>query len=1055
MSASRKQLNLDGKWFFAADPSDCGRKEQWFERFPDDTDEIYPPFLSGQLPGDGGIGWYQHSFAAGPSWSQSSTFLHFERASYFTEIWLNGHYLGSHEGAWLPFSVPTEEHLHPDSNTLVLRIVFPEQHAGDADLNPASLPYYGETGSTGGLLGAVSLLAYPSAHIDSIFVQPDLRRARLAVDVSCTGGTAKTEIVLRVKDTDYSVTGKPGALLLPMPDFQAWTPEKPHLYRLEVLLKDGRKTVDAEALSFGMREFTLKDNRFHLNQRPLFIKARACFAAPWLSLEKTARLQTFRQFIAESRDAGFNMITLTGHPVPEDFLCVADEEGMLLSVESSLRPMTASDRLEQRCEDAVTDMIRNGRNHASLVLWRLFNEERTRAAETGNAARALSDRLFTLARELDPSRLIFAGGAHADSSDAKLLRPYRSTPEPYDDLFFCPTDPVPENRTRYLQCCGAAGKLAIISGMTSFQTAEHSEEDDTLHADFDQRGLNRIFGSLAAFNDLTDESAKTFVAAQIQAMRANSKIAGYFHAFPESSGCTSEKPNALEIVAAAQAPLLPLISLEKSNLHPREATGVTIQMIGDPGQGGSADLSLQVIGPTGQVLWKKKRHTKLPRHGQLLWSGSIGGSGALGLHRFVASLMQGTRVLGRGEDSFFVFEQAAPSPVEVHLLDPEKIYLDRVAALAKTGNLLAPLHIIPPLSNTVRAYPDNDLMQILAQVEEGAVAIVFSPPEDWNDLFSILDAKISATPRPASCSWASAFHYVKLHPVFEKLPSRCLMREVYKNVASALNFEEQGEEDISGSLCRTADALTGESTARWGNNILVQRYGTGRIVMTCMPVLEHLGKDPVADRLFVNLLNHFERRSIPSASPVPPNQRAVEWLREEKKTQLRRWMILGGIDLSSDENRKKSLHSIEMERNFEAAVEGWYRPEKWRTWFTRADADHEVPLTDALDPGGFFFSHYERSASYAYTEITCERRLSSYLRVRFHSPIRIWVNQVPVFESEGPPDGENYCIESVNATLKHGKNTLLVKCSKERGKALFALDFVSDDHLPSALKWWK
>ena len=77
-----------------------------------------------------------------------------------------------------------------------------------------------------------------------------------------------------------------------------------------------------------------------------------------------------------------------------------------------------------------------------------------------------------------------------------------------------------------------------------------------------------------------------------------------------------------------------------------------------------------------------------------------------------------------------VVEPAPPRELTVHLLDPHGEWTGRFGGLAAEGNLLAPVHVIPPLANTIRAYPDNDLAQVLAQVRGGAVAVFFGPPDD-------------------------------------------------------------------------------------------------------------------------------------------------------------------------------------------------------------------------------------------------------------------------------------------------------------------------------------
>ena len=193
----------------------------------------------------------------------------------------------------------------------------------------------------------------------------------------------------------------------------------------------------------------------------------------------------------------------------------------------------------------------------------------------------------------------------------------------------------------------------------------------------------------------------------------------------------------LNVLLKRNIPCAPLIFLSKANLHQREQTEVTVLLANDDNVVGAADLSLQVVGPTNQVLWKKKRSIKIPRHSGDLWSGAISASGSSGTHRFVVRLMQGMTVLAQAAEEFHVYEPASAAEDPVHLLDPHGDWHDKIAPHAKPDNILAPTHIIPPLANTIRAYPDNDLMQILAQVRGGAIAIFFGPPDDWNELAEV------------------------------------------------------------------------------------------------------------------------------------------------------------------------------------------------------------------------------------------------------------------------------------------------------------------------------
>ena len=501
----------------------------------------------------------------------------------------------------------------------------------------------------------------------------------------------------------------------------------------------------------------------------------------------------------------------------------------------------------------------------------------------------------------------------------------------------------------------------------------------------------------------------------------------------------------------------PIIVAPRTNLVPREEIRVTVLLVNDERVEGQADLSLQVVGPTNQVLWKKKRMTRIPRAGKELWEGTIAASGSSGVHRFVVRLMQGMKCIAENSLELNVFDPAEPSGIEVDILDPQGVWAGRCFALAKPANIQASIHIVPPLANTIRAYPDNELAQILAQVKGGSVAILFGPPSDWNDMADRIDPGIRATSRDAVGAFLGIYHYVKLHPVFDGLPARCLMRQPYHNVVPAKTFVEPSDEDICGAFdtapIAAGNYMMGETTW-WGSDILVRRHGNGILVFTHLRVLENLGQDPVAGRLFVNLLKHFSRRSVPSEGIVPLDQKTVEWLRHERNENLRRWMVIGPFPNWGDKGND-TAYPPESEISFEAAYPGWYKAVGWKTWHSRMEDGHLVDLQEAFTPVFEYYPRFDNGTGYAYAEFTSEKRQWAVINLGVHNAMKVWLNDKLVHESTRQVPHDQSAAMSAECVIKQGRNTLLVKVSKIPGPFKFSLDFGPVGKEPVQIKWWK
>jgi hypothetical protein len=244
-------------------------------------------------------------------------------------------------------------------------------------------------------------------------------------------------------------------------------------------------------------------------------------------------------------------------------------------------------------------------------------------------------------------------------------------------------------------------------------------------------------------------------------------------------------------------------------------------------------------------------------------------------------------------------------------------------------------------------------------------------------------------------------------------------------------------------------------TPWWGTDILVRRHGSGRVVFTHLRVLENLGADPVADRLFVNLLTHFSRRSVQPEAPLPPNQKAVEWLRNERTQRVRRWMVVGEFPNWENGKGHDTAYPPEEGLDFKASYPGWYKIVSWKPWHSRADDQYKVDLQAAFSPIYQYYPRFDHGTGYAYAEFTCDRRQDVKVRLGVQNAMKVWLNGNLVFAGTTQVPHDQFQAESAAGYVKQGRNTLLVKCSKVPGPFRFSVDFDSTGRDPLQITWWK
>ena len=120
---------------------------------------------------------------------------------------------------------------------------------------------------------------------------------------------------------------------------------------------------------------------------------------------------------------------------------------------------------------------------------------------------------------------------------------------------------------------------------------------------------------------------------------------------------------------------------------------------------------------------------------------------------------------------------------------------------------------------------------------------------------------IEATIEQAKGLWIGISHVVTDHPIFAGLPSKCMMDQIYENIWSPQTLMELPGQKIVASVShgwyRTRHDqrnYLGPEPAWCGMDLGVVPHCQGRYVLSSLRVLEHLGSDPVADKILFNMI---------------------------------------------------------------------------------------------------------------------------------------------------------------------------------------------------------
>lgn len=833
-----------------------------------------------------------------------------------------------------------------------------------------------------------------------IFIQPDIRRHRITVTVfTSLPGKVRVEI----EGAGSQAEGDANApLSVDFPDYELWQPGAARLYSLSAEFLPGDGAAERARVPFAMRELTAKDERFIVNNKPLFIKATRLSRTPDPSANAA---QTFARIL----EAGFNAAFISAAMMTEQALNAAAATGLALFVELD--------------EADLESGLKAHRTQPAIVAW-VVNSAPPDAAAFVKTARAI-----------DPTRLLLV----KDGGSYSYVRPYRTNPQPLNRVSVSIDHPPTAAALNLLRNLGEPSAPTLVDYEPATEGGLHvldAEQQDALAVAIDLKDREGLSTSASAIENL---------ARRIETLRANAKVAAYI--VPDVSALLAEPGSSAKIWASANAPLLPIIELRRPNLVPRQEIPVSVRLLNESRTEGRVDLSLQVVGPTQQVLWKKKRNVKLPKHGKELWSGTIAASGSTGPHRFVVRILGSTGLLAEASHPFDVLEPVGDVDGVLDLLTSPKGIAQTLTELGYTLSPSAPVILVPPLANTVRAYPDDHLARALGQARSGATAIIFSPPEDWDDFAEHVSETLCLGIRRHDPARDSIRRYARLHPVFDGLPARGLMGRHYANVAGTATSTGDTEEDICGSM-----SLGEEGSPVFGNDLVVRRYGSGHVAFVHLNLLDHVDSDPLAARLFDNLVKHFARRSMPSEGVLPVHQKSVEWLRRERAMRVRHWRVIGPFPNWGGAGHQEA-YPPETEPDFDATYPGWYAAVYWRTFFTVSGEAMELPFDRACRAHHRMAIEGDAGTYYAYAEVASDRRGQATLRVDSPHAIACWVNKSRILGS-----GESHTLPATVAheadvSLRQGRNTILLKVSKTAGDATARVSLDASQNGPG-LRWW-
>jgi beta-galactosidase len=331
------------------------------------------------------VGWYRRIFELPAADAGKRITLEFDGSYRETMVVFNGFYIGRHSGGYDPFSFDVTDFATPGGkNVLLVRV----------DATSSDGWFY----EGAGIYRHVWLVKTNPVHVKqwgtfvSSKVQPGAATLSIRTEVNNHGTAAQSaRVVSTILDPSGKVVGSEAAMLasIPVEGEQTykqevvvrrpllWSLEERNLYKLVTEVRAGGAVVDRYETPFGIRSVKFDAEKgFFLNGKSVKLKG-TCNHQDHAGLGAALpdAVQYYR--VRKLQEMGCNSWRTSHNPPTPELLDAFDELGILVFDET--RMMSSNpEGLSQ-----FGNLVRRDRNHPSVFMWSMGNEEGQANSERG------------------------------------------------------------------------------------------------------------------------------------------------------------------------------------------------------------------------------------------------------------------------------------------------------------------------------------------------------------------------------------------------------------------------------------------------------------------------------------------------------------------------------------------------------------------------------------------------------------------------------------------------------------------------------------------------
>ncbi|MCD6596074.1 MAG: beta-galactosidase, partial [Bacteroidales bacterium] len=322
--------------------------------------------------------------------------LQFDGVYSYVRVWINGNFVRDHSGGFTRWDCDITPFVEP-GETALLTVEVTDK------VDEISYGSGYALHLIGGILRDVHLLALPKTYPHQVSIATDFdddyKNAMLTINGKLTSKVTNARLELRLTDKDNKNILLENSIIdlnntnsftveNPVISPLKWDAEHPNLYKLTLSYFKNDKLLYSKVYQIGFREIEVMGNKFLVNGMEIKLRG-ACRHDIHPVLGRVSTPEYEQKDVLLAKEANINFIRASHYPPTENFLRLCDEYGIYVEDETAVCFANTWRRKEyfpgatendpaytDRYLSQLEEMIVNHRNHPSIILWSIGNENK-------------------------------------------------------------------------------------------------------------------------------------------------------------------------------------------------------------------------------------------------------------------------------------------------------------------------------------------------------------------------------------------------------------------------------------------------------------------------------------------------------------------------------------------------------------------------------------------------------------------------------------------------------------------------------------------------------